>query len=131
MNFDIDVLKLCDEALPLAKKDSFKVFALWRSEYEVPDPYKPHNYFEKGVNIRQHLSAYTGTDFYVLFEYVRRRPVGYLCYRMRHDIEPLLRVDYLLIGTDFSWSMLFSHEDGMLLDGPFYFKKESPPNPVL
>jgi hypothetical protein len=47
---------------------------------------------------------------------------------MKDDVERLIYTDYILIGKDFSWSILFSHEDGMLIDGPFYFNKEKSPN---
>jgi len=127
MNYDESVVSLCEEAIRLSKMESYRVFNRWKNDFEVKDTARPHKYTEKGLASDRLFKYHSGSDFHALFEYLNNRPVGYECIRLKEEITRLIYIHYILIGKDFSWSILFSHEDGQLIDGPFYFNKEGHP----
>ena len=112
----------------MSKMEGYRLFNRWTVDFEVRDLECPHKYTERGIGAVWLLKDHRGSDFYALFEYLNDRPVGYECIRMKGDIERIINTDCILIGKDFSWSILFSHEDGEFIGGPFYFRKEELPD---
>jgi hypothetical protein len=127
MDYDESVSTLCEEAVRLSKMEGYRLFNRWKVDFKGGDLECPHKYTERGIGADRLLKDHRGSDFYALFEYLNDRPVGYECIRMKGDIERVIDTDCILIGKDFSWSILFSQHDEWI-NGPFYFRKEELPD---
>ena len=51
-----------------------------------------------------------------------KTPITYSCSGLRTEELPYCQ-DVAIVEREYTWSILFSHEDGAFTDGPYYFHR--------
>jgi len=123
MNYDQDVLKFCDSATQVEKREAIAIFSRWRETFSHHDRLRFSGRFVRSTMAFQKFSAKDPEEFYALFEYEHQKiPIIYHCLGLHTDALPLAGRDIAIVDFKGGWSMVFYHEDASLTDGPYYYE---------
>jgi hypothetical protein len=114
MTFDDEVAVLCERGTRLSKKEAIAVFSRWLEAFPRGDTQRNHGKILRGHEAIEQYQAHEVQDFFAVFEYDRKIPITYSCISLRTQHLPSRTLNLAIIGSGFSWAMLFNTKTAIL-----------------